>query len=91
MANLRERAWFKRFITLCLLLLLLGLVGHFLADASGFSLDSFASLTLHSSFMADVPVAVVPILAMITFLLPAHARPTHWSIPPTTPPPIHLR
>lgn len=90
MANLRARTWFKHLITLCLLLLLIGLVGHFLADATGFSLDSFTLIDLHSSFILHIPLAVLSILAMTAALLPAHARPTHWSIPPTTPPPIHL-
>ena len=91
MVHLRKRAWFKHFFTLCLLLLLFGLVGHFLADATGFSIDSFVSINLHSGFIADAPVAEEHILVTTTTLLPAHLRPTHWSIPPTTPPPIHLR
>jgi len=90
MVKLRKHAWFKHFITLCLLLLLLGLIGHFLADATSFSLDLFTLIDLHSSFILHLPLTVLSILATTAALLPAHARPTHWSIPPTTPHPIPL-
>ena len=78
----------KELITFCLLLVLMSLVGHFLADVSGFSLDSTIAVDLHGNFLLNFAAELVPLrTAAMIWLLPLALR---WypTAPPTPPPPI---
>lgn len=74
----------------CLLLILVAFVGHFLADATGFSLHSLATVDLHGNFLLTlVAELATPPLAALLCLLPAVL---FWyrAAPPTPPPPISM-
>lgn len=88
MANGSSRHWITRFIGLCLLLILLCLLGHLIADATGVSLDAFVTLDLHGNFVQDRPLELSIVFATTAIFLVIHLWSIHWSQPPTTPPPI---
>ena len=79
---------YRQIITLCLLLVLMALVGHFLADVSDFSIDSMVTLDLHGNFLLNFTTELVkPRTALIPCLLsPILFR--YCIAPPTPPPPI---
>jgi hypothetical protein len=78
----------KEIITFCLFLVLVSLVGHFLADVSGFSLDSAIVADLHGNFLLNFATELVPLCtAVMIWLLPLALR-WYRTAPPTPPPPI---
>lgn len=89
MGNRFSRRWLTRFVTLCLLLILLCFIGHFLADLTGVSLDTVVSLDLHGNFIQDVPTGLLIVFMASAVILLIPIRPSHWSKPPTPPPPIY--
>ena len=88
MGNGSSRRWLTRFIGLCLLLILLCFIGHFLADATGVSLDAFVVLDLHGNFVQDTPPELRIVFATTAIFLLIYIWSIHWSKPPTPPPPI---
>ena len=88
MANFAIHRWSARRTTLCLILILVCLLGHCLADATGVSVDPLVTLDLHGHFIEQLPLSLVIIFVTSAIFLLLHIRPLHWSKPPTTPPPI---
>lgn len=88
MDNGSAHRWLTRFIGLCLLLILLCLLGHLIADATGVSLDTFVTLDLHGNFVQDRPLELHIVLATTAIFLLIHSWSIHWSKPPIPPPPI---
>lgn len=79
---------YRQIITLCLLLVLMALVGHFLTDLSGFSLDSAVSTDLHGNFLLNfVTELATPRTPLILCLLSTILF-RYCTAPPTPPPPI---
>lgn len=76
-------------MALCLLLILVCLLGHCLADATGISVDSFVTLDLHGHFIAWSPLILGALFVITSLACWLHLQPRHWSKPPTTPPPIN--
>ena len=80
----------REIMLFCLLLVLMAFVGHFLADATGFSLHSLAAVDLHGNFLlafvatlyASQTTAIVDVLPLTLFQF--------CTAPPTPPPPISL-
>ena len=82
------RTHYRQIITLCLLLVLIAFVGHFLADVSGFSLDSAVTIDLHGNFLLNVATEFSPpCTALILCLLPTVLF-RYSTAPPIPPPPI---
>jgi hypothetical protein len=81
----------RRLIAFCVLIILLSLAGHFLADSTGVSLDARLSVDLHSSFDFTSPASLAVSLAATTVLALIHGRAVSWHPPPMTPPPIVTR
>lgn len=88
MANLATRRWSTRLITFCLLLILVCLLGHCLADATGVSVDPLITLDLHGHFIAWAPLTIGVLFVVTAIVCWFHLQPIHWSKPPTPPPPI---
>lgn len=88
MAKVSSRRWITHFIGLCLLLILLCLIGHLIADATGVSLDAFVALDLHGNFVQDTPLALRIVFVTTAIALLICIWSIHWSKPPTPPPPI---
>lgn len=89
MANFATRRWTRRLIALGLLLILVCLLGHCLADATGISVDSLVTLDLHGHFIAWTPLTLGVLFIITVISCWLDLQPIHWSIPPTTPPPIN--
>jgi hypothetical protein len=86
--HLHSCGWLKRVLTLCLLVILVSLVVHIVADVSGVSSDTLLVIDLHSNFIASFLLGLAsPMVLAMTFLL-LTIRSTHWTPPPTAPPPI---
>lgn len=88
MAKLSARRWLTRIIILCFLLILLCLVGHFLADVTGFSVDRFVTLDLHGNFIPQGPISLITVFVTAVIFLLVPTQLLYWSKPPTPPPPI---
>ncbi len=88
MGNVSARCWVTRFMGLCLLLILLCLVGHFIADATGVSLDASVVLDLHGHFVHDAPLELRIVFTSTAIFLLIYIWSIYWSKPPTPPPPI---
>lgn len=88
MAKLNKRVWFKRLVTLCLILILVSLVGHFMADTLGFSVDSLLTVDLHGSVALNLLAAFVTTLVATIVVLLIQPNPLYWHPSPTSPPPI---
>lgn len=78
----------QQIITLCLLVLLVAFIGHFLVDATGLLHDVHdvaVTLELHGNFLltnlAELPV----LLALVFISLRLSARVHHLNTPPTPP------
>jgi len=78
----------RQIIIFCLLVILVSLVGHFLVDATGFSLDSPVAVDLHGNFLLNsvAELSTPRTAAFIWVLPPALCR--YCIAPPTPPPPI---
>jgi len=88
MVNLSSRRWSTRFIAFGLVLILLCLVGHFIADATGISLDAIVVLDLHGHFVQDAPLTLRIVFATTAIFFVMYIWSIHWCKPPTPPPPI---
>lgn len=88
MANSGSRSWFKYLVTICLILILVSLVGHFMADTLGFSVDSLLTVDLHGSVTLNLLAAFVTTLVATIVVLLIHPNPLYWHPSPTSPPPI---
>lgn len=88
MAKLNKPVWFKRLVTLCLILILVSLVGHFMADTLGFSVDSLLTVDLHGSVALNLLAAFVTTLVATIVVLLIQPNPLYWHPSPTSPPPI---
>lgn len=88
MGNRLGQRWLTRLIGLCLLLILLCLLGHLIADATGVSVDALVALDLHGHFVQDAPLELQVIFAFTLSLLLIYLWLFHWAKPPTPPPPI---
>jgi hypothetical protein len=82
-----SRSWLRNLMTFCLLLILVSLVGHFLADATGVSLDAWLTADLHSGFTVNPLLALVVLLIGMTIRVQPARKPTLWYPSPTAPPP----
>ena len=87
MANLNRRS--LRILTILLLLLVVaGLVGHFIVDVSGH--EPLPAFGIHAGFVLLPLVAVVSVLMLITALLDDGPIHHWWFLPPLTHPPAAL-
>lgn len=78
----------RQIITFCLLLLLVAFVGHFLVDATGFSLDSVVTVDLHGNFLLNFIAKPVIPQTVVSIPISPLALFQYGTIPPTPPPPI---
>lgn len=90
MANAYARSWLKRLVTICLVLILVSLVGHFMADTMGFSVDSLLTVDLHGSVALNLIIAFVTTLVATIVVLLVHPNLLYWHPSPTSPPPIRI-
>lgn len=80
----------KRILLLCLCILLASLVGHFISDIAGISVDFLDILHPHSEFVLQPLLTVAALSLIASFILATYSKATHWLKSPATPPPISV-
>src|SRR5262245_18659585 len=88
MSRQGSHCWLKQLVTICAIVILLSLVGHFYADLTGNPVDAWLTVDLHGSFSLAEPIVLAVSLVVTTILTQMYRRQTLWYSPPVTPPPI---
>ena len=88
MSRQSSQCLLKQLITICAIVILLSLVGHFYADLTGHSVDAWLTVDLHGSFSLAEPTVLAVSLVVTIILTQLYRRQIPWQSPPVTPPPI---
>jgi hypothetical protein len=88
LTHLHSCRWLKRVLTFCLIVILVSLVVHILADVGDFASDTLSVVDLHSNFIASFLFGLAGLMLLEMTILRINIRSTCWISPPIAPPPI---